>query len=52
VYRFRYGYDMRHFVGHYHYILMVEGPELKIRKRRAILDNTELGAQGAVSFIL
>ncbi|MGA0345141.1 MAG: aromatic-ring-hydroxylating dioxygenase subunit beta [Alphaproteobacteria bacterium] len=52
VYRFRYGYDVRHFVGHYHYTLMVEGPELKIRKRRAILDNTELGAQGAVSFIL
>lgn len=52
VYRFRYGYDFRHFVGHYHYILKVEGRKLKIRKRRAILDNTELGAQGAVSFIL
>jgi len=52
VYRFRYGYDVRHFVGHYHHTLVAGADGLKIRKRRAIMDNTELGAQGAVSFIL
>jgi p-cumate 2,3-dioxygenase beta subunit len=52
VYRFRYGYEVRHFVGHYHYELLLGNGVLKIQKRRAVLDNTELGPQGAVSFIL
>lgn len=52
VHRFRRGAPERKFVGRYVYRLAVTGDGLKIAERRAILDSTELGAQGAVSFIL
>jgi p-cumate 2,3-dioxygenase subunit beta len=52
VHRFRRGEDVRVFVGQYRYKLRREGGELKIAERRAILDAEELGALGAVSFIL
>lgn len=52
VHRFRRGAPERKFVGHYVYRLAVTGNGLRIAERRAILDSAELGAQGAVSFIL
>lgn len=52
VHRFRRGAPERKFVGKYMYILAISGETLKIAERRAILDSTELGAMGAVSFIL
>jgi len=52
VYRFRRDDDRREFVGHYRYKLRREDGALKIAERRAILDGEELGALGAVSFIL
>lgn len=52
VHRFRRNSEARHFVGHYHYKLVATGQGLRIRHRRAILDHTELGALGAISFIL
>lgn len=52
VYRFRRGDDRREFVGHCRYKLRRESGGLKIAERRAILDGEELGALGAVSFIL
>jgi len=52
IHRFRRGEDVRVFVGEYRYRLRREGGALKIAERRAILDAEELGALGAVSFIL
>ena len=52
IHRFRRGAPERKFVGRYVYRLAVTDDGLKIAERRAILDSTELGAQGAVSFIL
>ena len=52
LHRFRRGEDVRVFVGQYRYRLRREGGALKIAERRAILDAEELGALGAVSFIL
>jgi p-cumate 2,3-dioxygenase beta subunit len=52
VYRFHRGRPMREFVGHYVYRLVAGADGLRIRERRAILDSTELGTLGAVSFIL
>jgi len=52
VYRFRRGAPLREFVGHYHYRLRVTSEGLRIAERRAVLDQTELGPLGAVSFIL
>jgi p-cumate 2,3-dioxygenase beta subunit len=52
VYRYRRGEPVREFVGHYRYRLRRVGGALKIAERRAILDAHELGAMGAVSFIL
>jgi p-cumate 2,3-dioxygenase subunit beta len=48
---------MRHeavdtYVGHYSYKLVREGKELRIRERRAILDNEALRPHGKISFIL
>jgi p-cumate 2,3-dioxygenase beta subunit len=40
------------YVGHYHYRLAYFGNELKIRERRAILDNEALRPHGKISFIL
>ena len=52
IHRFRRGAPERKFVGRYVYRFAVTDEGLKIAERRAILDSTELGAQGAVSFIL
>lgn len=52
VYRNRRGGDTRMFTGEYRNILVYEGGALKIAERRAVLDAEELGAMGAVSFIL
>jgi p-cumate 2,3-dioxygenase subunit beta len=51
VYRMRYE-SVDTYVGHYDYKLIRIGNELKIRQRRAILDNEALRPQGKVSFIL
>ena len=40
------------YVGHYDYKLARFGKELKIRERRAILDNEALRPHGKISFIL
>jgi p-cumate 2,3-dioxygenase beta subunit len=52
VYRFRRGSPTREYVGHYRYVLAQTAQGLRIAGRSAILDSTELGALGAVSFIL
>jgi len=52
VYRYRRGEPVREFVGHYRHKLRRIAGVLKIAERRAILDAHELGAMGAVSFIL
>ena len=52
VYRYRRGAPLRLYVGRYVYRLRMTAEGLKIAARRAILDPTELGALGAVSFIL
>ena len=52
IHRFRRGAPERKFVGRYVYRLAVTKDGLRIAERRAILDSTELGSQGAVSFIL
>lgn len=51
VYRFRQG-STEPFVGRYVYHLVTNGNHLRIRYRRATLDNETLHAQGAVSIIL
>ena len=40
------------YVGRYDYRLTCVGKELKIRERRAILDNEALRPHGKISFIL
>ena len=52
IYRNRRGADIRVFTGEYINRLQRTDGELKISERRAILDAEELGAMGAVSFIL
>ena len=52
IYRYRRGAPLRLYVGRYIYRLRLTADGLKIAERRAILDPTELGALGAVSFIL
>ena len=52
IYRYRRGAPLRLYVGRYVYRLRITGDGLRIAERRAILDPTELGALGAVSFIL
>ena len=51
VYRMRYE-SVDTYVGHYNYKLVRLGKELKIRERRAILDNEALRPHGKISFIL
>ena len=51
VYRMRYE-SVDTYVGRYEYKLVRVGDELKIRQRRAILDNEALRPQGKISFIL
>lgn len=52
VHRFRRGGRGGEYVGRYVHRLAVDGEDLKIAERRAILDSEELGALGSVSFIL
>ena len=52
VYRYRRGAPLRLYVGRYVYRLRMTAEGLRIAERRAILDPTELGTLGAVSFIL
>ena len=52
VYRHRRYEQPRVFAGYYRYRLRRVGAELRIAERRAVLDAEELGALGAVSFIL
>jgi p-cumate 2,3-dioxygenase beta subunit len=51
VYRMRYE-SVDTYVGHYEYKLIRVGEMLKIRERRAILDNEALRPHGKISFIL
>ncbi len=52
IFRHRRGEPPRQFVGRYSYKLKRTDAGLKIHERRAILDAEELGAMGAVSFLL
>jgi len=52
VYRYRRNSSLRQYVGRYFYKLRLVDEQLRICERRAILDPTELGMLGAVSFIL
>jgi p-cumate 2,3-dioxygenase subunit beta len=51
VYRMRYE-SVDSYIGHYEYKLIRIGNELRIRQRRAILDNESLRPHGKISFIL
>jgi len=51
VYRMRYE-SVDTYIGHYEYKLVRAGADLKIRERRAILDNEALRPHGKISFIL
>jgi p-cumate 2,3-dioxygenase beta subunit len=51
VWRFRNG-KASSFVGRHHYRLVVEGGELRIRSKRAVLDMTELRPAGDLAIIL
>ena len=51
-YRFRRHERIREYVGSYRYVLKREGADFRIRHRRAVIDNHELGSLGSVSFIL
>lgn len=50
VHRFRHGAAT--YVGSYEYVLVRQGEHLRIRSRRAVLDNEVLDEHGAVSIIL
>jgi p-cumate 2,3-dioxygenase beta subunit len=52
VYRYRRNEDVRTYVGVYRYSLRLDGGQLRIASREAVLDAMELGSLGAVSFIL
>jgi p-cumate 2,3-dioxygenase beta subunit len=52
VHRFRRNEGIRVYVGHYRYELRIEGGQLRIAKREAVIDSMELGSLGSVSFIL
>ena len=51
VHRMRYE-SVDAYIGHYDYKLVRRGSDLKIRERRAILDNEALRPHGKISFIL
>jgi p-cumate 2,3-dioxygenase beta subunit len=51
-YRFRRHERIREFVGSYRYVLKRKDADFRIRERRAVIDNHELGSLGSVSFIL
>ncbi len=52
VFRYRRNSPLRQYVGRYEYLLRTTDDGLRIAERRVILDPTELGTLGAVSFIL
>ena len=52
MWRYRRGERVGTYVGRYDYRLRTAGGALQIVERRAVLDAEELGALGAVSFIL
>lgn len=52
VFRYRRNSPLRQYVGRYEYRLKTTDDGLRIAERRVILDPTELGTLGAVSFIL
>ncbi|OGA24833.1 MAG: hypothetical protein A3I02_12490 [Betaproteobacteria bacterium RIFCSPLOWO2_02_FULL_67_26] len=52
VHRFRRNEGIRAYVGHYRYELRLEGKQLKIARREAVIDSMELGSLASVSFIL
>jgi p-cumate 2,3-dioxygenase beta subunit len=51
VHRMRYE-SVDTYIGHYDYKLVRKGNDLRIRERRAILDNEALRPHGKISFIL
>ncbi len=51
VHRMRYE-SVDTYIGHYDYKLILKGNDLRIRERRAILDNEALRPHGKISFIL
>ena len=51
VYRMRYE-SVDSYIGHYDLKLVRDGKRLKIKERRAILDNEALRPHGKISFIL
>ncbi len=51
VHRMRYE-SVDTYIGHYDYKLVRNGNDLRIRERRAILDNEALRPHGKISFIL
>ena len=51
VYRMRYE-SVDTYIGHYNYKLVRSGNDLRIRERRAVLDNEALRPHGKISFIL
>jgi len=51
VHRMRYE-SVDTYIGHYDFKLVRDGKEMKIRERRAILDNEALRPHGKISFIL
>ena len=51
VHRMRYE-SVDTYIGHYNYKLVRQGNALRIRERRAILDNEALRPHGKISFIL
>ena len=51
VHRMRYE-SVDTYIGHYDYKLVRSGSDLKIRERRAVLDNEALRPHGKISFIL
>jgi p-cumate 2,3-dioxygenase beta subunit len=50
--RFRRNDGIRTYIGHYRYELRVDGGNMKIARREAVIDSKELGGLGSVSFIL
>ena len=50
--RFRRYERIREYVGGYRFILKRVGDDFRIKERRVVIDAHELGALGAVSFIL
>jgi p-cumate 2,3-dioxygenase beta subunit len=51
-YRFRRYERIREYVGGYRFVLKRVTGELRIKERRVLIDNHELGSLGSVSFIL